>query len=121
MCRRNRNGQAKTKLMKLGNGAAVLHALSLIDAQNNSLTEFSQQPGNVVIMSIEASARINHENDDIRLSNRLLSLARHLMKDAGFGYRLKTSCIHDNKGRIADAPLTVVPITGQARKISNQG
>jgi hypothetical protein len=72
-------------------------------------------------MGIEARARIDHKNDDIRLSNRLLGLTSHLMQNAVFGHRFKTPCIHDNKGRMTDATLAVVPIPGQARKVSHQG
>jgi hypothetical protein len=72
-----------------------------------------------MIMRVETRTCVNHENHNISFSNRLLGLTRHLMKDARFGYRFKASGIYNNKRRLTNATLAIVPIPGQSGKISD--
>ena len=100
--------------MKLGNRTAVGHALGFVHTQKHALRRLAQQAGDIVIMRIEPRARVNQKQHDIGFRDRLSSLARHLVQDAGLGNRLESTSIDDDKRLIAHPALAVVTIAGQA-------
>jgi hypothetical protein len=68
--------------VKLGYGAAVLHPLRFVDAQDNFLSELTQEARNIVVVRIQTGTGIHQKHDDISFCNRLLGLACHLVQDA---------------------------------------
>ena len=117
---RNGVGFTQAKFMKLGNCAAVGHALGFVHAQKHALRRLAQQAGNIVIVRIEPRARVDQKQNDIGFRNGLSRLARHLVQDAGLGDRFESTGIDGDKGLIAHPALAVVAIAGQAGEVRHE-
>lgn len=63
---------------------------------------------------------IDNENDDIGLDHCLLGLLGHLVHDAFFGDRLKTTGIDHQKRTFADPAFAVVTVPGQSGQVCDQ-
>ncbi len=111
----------KSQFVKIGSNRGVFHPFGFIYHQHHGTTRLAQEVRDGFVMRGQSLSSINDEHDDVSFGNRLLGLLGHLMHDAVFGNRLKTTCIDSEKRPLANSPLTIVTVTRQSRQISDQG
>ena len=72
------------------------------------------------VARVQPRATVHQQQDHICLGDSGHRLARHCRIDALFLTR-DAAGVDNNKGRLVQPPLTVLPISGQARQIGDQG
>ncbi len=120
---RRRNGirLAQAKFMEFGDGGTQAHAFGLVHRQQHALLAgLAQQLRDLVIVRIDARARIHQEHDDVRLGDGLAGLPGHFQQDAVLGHGLEAAGIDGDERNIAHPALAVMAIAGQAGIIGHQ-
>ena len=110
---------AQPKLVKLGSGLFG-ESLRLVDRQHDRAARDAQPLGDAGILARQAFARVEDENDNVALGDRLLGLRRHLAHNA-FGIDgLEAAGVNDDVVTRPNAALAVVAVTREPRKIGDQ-
>ncbi len=65
-------------------------------------------------------ARVDEEDDDVGLGDRLARLLRHLVQDAVLRDRLEAAGVDDEERPVADAPAAVVAVARQPGKVGDE-
>ena len=80
---------AEPELVELERCAAWRQALGLVRRDDDGPSRPAKEVGDVAILLGEPGSRVDEEDDDVGLGDRLARLFRHLVQDAVFGDRLE--------------------------------
>ena len=97
------------------------HALGLVGSQQHGLAHGAQVPGDVVVLRRQAGTDVDHEDHRISLGHGLARLLGHFLDDAAVAGGLEAARVDDDELAVPDATVTVVAVTGQPGKVSDDG
>jgi hypothetical protein len=112
---------AQPEFMEISLDHAGIHALRLVDGNEDRTIDAAQLVGDFLVMRRQAGTAVDHENDGVGFGNRLLGLAGHFMQDAVLDQRLETAGIDNQIGLLAQLAVTVMAVAGQTRHVGNNG
>jgi len=107
--------------MEVGGDDRAVEALGLVDDQMHRTSGAAQAGGDVLVVGRAPGAAVDEEQQDVRLGDRLLGLARHLVHDAVLGHGIETRGIDDQIVAVADAADAVVAVAGETGLIGDEG
>ena len=121
MCGRHREYLSKPEFEKLGKLDSLQHALGFVGNQHTRLTQTAQVIGDIVVLGVQARARIHQQQHYIGFGHRLTRLFGHFTNNAGLCRRLKTTGIDNDIGMLALLAIAIVAVSGQTGKVRNDG
>ena len=92
---------------------------ALFTASTSGPAGHAQAFADAAVLGREAIARIEHEDDDVALGDRLLGLRRHLAHDAFGIQRLEAAGVDDDVVAGAAAAFAVMTVAGQPGKVGD--
>ena len=118
----NSDGIAQTQIIEFIKLRRNLsRRIAFVDAEHHRLAAFLQHYRHIRIVGGNSRPQISHQDDDVRLFNRQLSLTAHLRKDHIIGAGLDAAGIRQHE--LPPAPLTLGkdPVPGHPRRILDDG
>ena len=111
--------QIYAQLIEVAGGNVLSYSVDLVDHQMKGLARCPEVSDQRFITRLQACATIDQQKHNVRFGNGRHGLARHGRIDACFLSGNATG-IDDNEPGILDAPLPVLPVPREPRKIGNQ-
>ena len=92
---------------------------ALFTASTSGPTGHAQALADAAILRRQAIARVEHEDDDVALRDRLLGLRRHLPHDAFGIHRLEAAGVDDDVVARPAAAFAVVTVARQPGEVGD--